>query len=125
MIVLPTRSIRRGIKYAHKAALASMAQHYRVGAAIFKGPRLISIGWNSEKTHPSSCTRYSAHHAEFSALVGNYKYDLVGASIFVVRITPSGKIGMAKPCDACQDFIYAAGITKVFYTNFNGNIEKL
>lgn len=125
MVVIATRSVKRGFRYAHKAALASQAPHYRVGAAIFSGPRLISVGWNSEKTHPSSSTRYKAHHAEFAAIVGNYKRDMIGATIFVVRITPSGKIGLAKPCPECQKFINAAGISKVFYTNFYGEMEKL
>lgn len=110
---------------ARKAALMSNAPHHKVGAAVFKGSRLISIGWNSTKTHPNSKTRHKAHHAEFSALIGNYKYDLMGSTIFVARVTPGGAISMAKPCDECQKIIGAAGVKKVYFTNHAGNVEKL
>lgn len=120
-----SKVLRRGIKFARKAALMSNAPHHKVGAAIFSGNRLISIGWNSTKTHPSSKTRHKAHHAEFAALVGNYKYDLIGTTLFVTRVTPGGAISMAKPCDECQKVIKAAGIKKVYFTNHYGHIEKL
>lgn len=120
-----TYSIQRGMRYAIKAALLSGAEHHRVGAAIFKGKSLISLGWNSTKTHPSSTTRYNAHHAEFDCLMGNYKHDLVGASIFVARITKGGHLGIAKPCPSCEAVIRAAGIKKVYYTNNAGSVDKL
>lgn len=124
-VVQQSKSVRRGLKYANKAALISDAPHHRVGAAIFLGRRLISIGWNSDKTHPDSRTRYNAHHAEFAAIIGNHKFDMLGASIFVVRLTPAGTARMAKPCPECQKVILAAGISKIFYTNFDGEVEKL
>jgi deoxycytidylate deaminase len=120
-----SKSIDRGIKFAKNAAIMSGAPHHKVGAAIFAGRRLISLGWNSKKTHPDSKTRHQAHHAEFAALIGNYKYDLVGAVIYVTRITPGGVLSMSKPCEHCQEVIRASGIRKVFYTNHAGDVEKL
>lgn len=113
------------MKWAIKAAVCSDAEAHRVGAAIMKGKTLISVGWNSQKTHPKSTTRYQGHHAEFDCIIGNYKYELGGTSIFVVRLTPGGRLSMARPCGECLPFIRAAGISKVFYTNHNGEVERI
>jgi deoxycytidylate deaminase len=113
------------MRYAIKAALLSGAEHHRVGAAIFKGKSLVSLGWNSTKTHPDSKTRYNAHHAEFDCLMGNYKHDLVGASIFVARITKGGRLGVSKPCSECEVIIRGVGIKKIYYINQNGEVERM
>lgn len=120
-----SQGLERGMRAAIKAALLSGAEHHRVGAALFKGKALVSIGWNSKKTHPASLTRYKAHHAEFACLTGLYKTDLATTTIFVARITKGGNIGMSKPCDACSSLLRASGIKKVFYTNNKGEIERL
>lgn len=119
------RSIRRGMKWAQKAALLSTAPHHKVGSSIMKGKRVLSVGWNSDKTHPASKTRYNAHHAEFACIVGNHKLDLIGCTLYVTRVTPGGRISMAKPCSDCCDIIRAAGIDKVFYTTHSGDVERL
>lgn len=116
--------IDRGLKYAEKAATLSNNEKFRVGAAIFRGKRLISMGWNNTwKTHPESKARFKACHAEFAAIQGNYKYDLIGATIYVVRITNANRRGMAKPCKYCEEVIAAAGIEQVIYTNQKGEPE--
>lgn len=112
------------IKVAAKATLLSNADHHKVAAAIFAGKRLLSLGWNTTKTHPKSSTRYFAHHAEFSALIGNHKIDLVGSTIMVTRRTPGGQFLMARPCDECFKVIRAAGIARIYYTNEVGDIER-
>lgn len=111
-------------KTSHKAALLSEADHHKVGASIWKGKRLLSVGWNTTKTHPLSNTRYKAHHAEFSALIGNHKIDLIGAAIMVTRLTPGQRLLMAKPCPECYKIIRAAGISRIYYTNEIGEIER-
>lgn len=118
-------SLQRGMRAAIKAALLSGAEHHRVGAALFKGKSLVSIGWNSKKTHPDSLTRYKAHHAEFACLTGLYKTDLATTTIFIARITKGNNIGISKPCDACATLLRTSGIKKVFYTNQKGEIERL
>lgn len=111
-------------KTSHKAALLSAADHHKVGASVWKGKRLLSVGWNNTKTHPLSNTRYKAHHAEFSALIGNHKIDLIGATIMVTRLTPGQRLLMAKPCPECFKIIKAAGIARIYYTNEIGEIER-
>lgn len=123
IIVIPSES-GGCFNSSHRASLLSEADHHKVGASVWKGRRLLSLGWNTTKTHPLSNTRYKAHHAEFSALIGNHKLDLVGATIFVTRLTPGGRLLMARPCQDCFEMIRAAGIARIFYTNENGEIER-
>lgn len=114
-----TRRHDRGLRTATKAARCS-ANNHRVGAALFKGRRLIAVGWNTLKTHPDSETFNQLQHAEFSCLMGQYKYDLVGALLYVVRLTRGGKPGISKPCAPCMDWIRACGLRKVIYLDHNG-----
>jgi len=100
--------------------LASTAGEFRVGAAIVRGRRVVSIGWNQRKTHPKSLSRYKAHHAEFHSIVGMHKFDLVGSDIYVARVTPGGNIGMAKPCIYCQAFLRSCGIRRAYFTTDSG-----
>lgn len=121
-----SRTIERGIKYALKAAQFSEVQgRNHVGAAILKGKCLISLGWNSDKTHPNSKTRYHGHHAEFSCLVGTKKMDISGSTMFVVRVTRMGKLGISKPCPECQDVIRGSGIKKVYYLDPEGKVSLM
>lgn len=115
--------ISRGIKYAIRAAKLSVCD-MRVGAAIFRGPCLISIGWNIGRTHPKSRTRNNCQHAEFSALIGTTKSAIAGCDIFVVRVSKLNNLRMAKPCDFCSRLIGAAGIRRVYFTDHSGNINS-
>lgn len=105
--------------------MLSCADEHKVGAALMKGKTLVGVGWNSTKTHPKSCTRYNGHHAEFACLIGPSKYAIVGATIFVARITRGGNLGISKPCDKCEEFLRAAGVRCAYYYNRNGEVEKM
>ncbi len=100
-------------------------ENYRVGAAIFNGPRLVSVGWNSKKTHPGMDSRYNWQHAETSALIGTSKLCLVRCVIYVVRLTKGGNLGISKPCKLCQRMLADVGIKKIRYVNREGKIERL
>lgn len=116
--------ISRGIKAATEAALLS-TQKYRVGAAIYLGNRLISFGWNSQKTAPANGSIFKWHHAETAALIGTSKVELAKAVIYVVRLTKGGSKRMARPCKNCSVVLKNAGIRRAFYTNQYGLIESL
>ncbi len=117
--------IDRGIKTATEAAKLVTYSRFRVGAAIFLGNRLVSIGWNKDKTNPNAHSVFRWEHAELSALIGTSKHDLSRATIYVVRVTRRGVIRMAKPCGDCQKKLKAAGLRKVVYTNRNGKPRKM
>ncbi len=109
---------------------ATKSRHkYKVGAVIIKGGRLLSVGYNStNKTHPSNQTWENSCHAEEAAILKRIKIQnglasLVGATIYVSRISASGRAAMAKPCIHCEKLIRAVGIKKVVYTNNIGETE--
>lgn len=106
--------IRQAIK------IAGTSRHkQRVGAVIAKGPRIISAGINSYKTHPKSTSPYKTTHAEFSAILRANK-ELTGATLYVVRLLATGELGMAKPCPDCQRFIEKMNLKKIIYSTEDG-----
>lgn len=89
------------------------------GAVIVKGGRVISIGINKNRNHPTivSSEHIKTHcsvHAEVDALrkVKNAK----GATIYVARVNKRGQDRLSRPCDRCHKAIKDAGIRKVVYT---------
>ena len=48
-----------------------------------------------------------------------------GETVNVVRFTMRGHITMAKPCKWCQKFMTRRGVTRVRYTNWDGEWEKM
>lgn len=101
----------------------------RVGAVIYKGNRVISVGNNSRKGHPvmqeynkeMPFHRAPFLHAEVSALLAcRWKQDLRGASIYIARCLNNGGYGLARPCPACLKAIADAGISKIIYTTDYG-----
>lgn len=116
--------IERGIRAATDAALLS-EEKYRVGASIYIGNKLISVGWNSKKTHPDNESIFKWHHAETAALIGTSKRDLSKATIYVVRLTRTNRISISKPCEGCQRMLKAAGITRIVYTDRLGIPQRM
>ena len=115
----------RGMRAAIKAARLSQFYAHRVGAALFSGPRLLSLGFNQHKSHPrSNCF---TRHAEFNSLIGNKRtrQDYRNLTLYVARLTRTDKISLSRPCVACQKVIKDAGIKNVFYTDYTGELEKL
>lgn len=90
---------------------------HQLCAMIVQKNRVLSVGYNSSKTHPiSSATKMQQIHAEMHALVRSSGADLNGAEVIVARARPSGKPGLSKPCETCEALLRRAGIRKVFYT---------
>lgn len=114
----------KGRRAAIKAAYFSDLRYQRVGAALFKGSRLISIGWNVKKTHPKAKTIWS-QHAEFKVFLGLKKEDIIGCDLYIARVTRGERIKTAKPCKDCHPLLEGLGLNKVYYTNDNGELELL
>lgn len=116
------RLLKEAIKEAKKSDLC-----FRVGAVVFRGPTIISRGHNSNSYLDWAKTthKYPTRHAELDA-INNVSRDLLrGAGIFVVRLTRKGDLSCAKPCKDCLYKLLKSGITKIYYTDFSGNILKL
>lgn len=101
----------------------------KVAAAIYYGNQLISVGYNSRKTHPLQ-KKYGKNghaihlHAEIDAIRRAVKVlpSLDGCDIFIARVKRPSKLsknwipGTAKPCIGCQRAIYAFGLRRIYYT---------
>jgi dCMP deaminase len=92
----------------------------QIGAVIYRGNKVISVGFNKVKSHPKLANedRFYSLHAEMSAII-NAKQELKGCSIYVYREFKEGGYALAKPCNRCMATIIESGITKIFFTDTN------
>ena len=126
----------------HYLNLARNACHYsdfarvKLGAVLVYKSKIMSIGWNSNKTSPlqKSLNKLrdfevdcgDAHHslhAEVACLTKARDLDIDWgrASLFICRIKKDGSRGLSRPCSGCQALIKSMGIKNVYYTtNDNG-----
>ena len=107
-------------------AMSEHSQHHthHMGAVIVKKNRVLSLGTNKIKTHPSANTKYKTIHAEFDAIFGLSKEELEGADIYIYRQHRNGMPACSKPCLHCAELIDLAKIKNVYYTD-NGTFCKL
>lgn len=92
---------------------------YRHGAIIVKNGNIVSMGINRSVNHPDLVQfpkTQASVHAEVAALIACRKTNLVGATIYVARISKDGSQAMSKPCINCQKALIARGVKKVYYT---------
>ena len=99
-----------------------------IGCIVVEKHRIISSGYNSNKTCPLqkryNTERFSVDtphclHAEIKALkplLNNSEIDFSKVKVFVYRETKNGKPAMARPCPSCMGFIKELGIKKIYYT---------
>jgi cytidine deaminase len=123
------------VRAAYKVARrADPACTYKIGAVVMDGSLLVGVGANSVKTHTknpkiSRGTLKTQLCAEVSAVLNAMhtvtERDLQKCSIYVVRRRADGTMAMAKPCTFCREFLRRVGIKEAFYTDRNGNIQRL
>jgi len=103
-------------------------------ALIVKGNRILSVGVNSERSHPLAkrlkLTKESESQcAELNACLKlglTHKEELPdfsGLTIIVVRVSKSGTLIMSKPCVGCQQLIRQCGFRKVYWSNEKGELS--
>lgn len=103
---------------------------YRVhiGAVLFKGKRIISVGHNAIRTSsisPKHKLFHNSLHAEQACLLNLDWTKLKGSSILVVKVSPTEKrLGMARPCPLCMKLLNFVGIKNIYYSNEDGEIIK-
>lgn len=118
---------------AKKASEFSTFKRYHVGCiAVYKG-YILSVGYNSNKTHPIqkiyNKERFSADntphslHAEIAALClikNRSDIDWASVELYIYRENKKGEPRMAKPCASCTAMIKDLGIVNVYYTKDSG-----
>lgn len=123
--------VERLLKVAHKATLSTPDTcKFAVGAVIAMGSRVVSTGFNKQKTHPASPDRSEdgSHrmniHAEVDAICSlsrEQKAKLNRCTIYVTRRRVQGNgMGMSKPCPNCMKYLMQHGVKDVWYTNREG-----
>jgi deoxycytidylate deaminase len=114
----------RGKRAAIKAARLSQFYAHRVGAALFDGSQLISVGFNQHKSHPKNLC--FTRHAEFNSILRKNSHRRYrNLILYVARLTRTDKISLSRPCSECQKAILSAGIKAVYYTGYSGELERL
>jgi deoxycytidylate deaminase len=89
---------------------------HQLCALVVNKNRVLSVGYNSDKTHPIAKTNMQMLHAEMHAVLRCPEGDLRGADVIVARARAGGKAGLAKPCAACEGILRRCGVRRVFYT---------
>lgn len=83
-------------------------------AIIYRGGAIISTGYN-----------HGTVHAEKSALSKIWPNKRVGCRLLSIRITKTGLLRMALPCEECMALIKESGIRVIDYSTENGEIKRL
>lgn len=105
-------------------------------AIVTKRNRIISVGTNSDKTHPMAKTLKLARQTETmcAELAAALKIglshkeglpDFRGLTMTVVRVGNNGELRMSKPCQGCQRMLAQCGFKRVMYSNGQGDLVRL
>lgn len=114
--------------YRAKNLAISNGRTYHIAAILWRRGRVVKIGENTNKTHPRFKRQYkdgswaSHMHAEMNVL----RFAQPGDELEVLRFSKCNhQRTMAKPCILCMKEIKKSGITRVTYTNWDGEWEIL
>lgn len=114
-----------------KVAAANDGSNIRFAAAIVRGNKIVSVGFNHMKSHPLQakyCKNEHAIflHAEIAAIKNALKElsveDLSKTDLYITRVKKPKSFskkfvwGLARPCCGCQRAIEEFGIRGVVYT---------
>lgn len=103
-------------------------------AFIVKKNRIISIGFNKDKTNPNSI-KYNYigasgdeivvnTHAELDVVLKYKKNNISDCELIVLRYDGSGKLNNSKPCRGCSNLLREKKIKKVYFSDSDGKIIK-
>ena len=108
-------------------------QHFKLGCIIIKNGKVVCKNCNDKRSRLNN-RNFVCIHAEINCIHNLLKYEkkynkIKNYSIFVVRIgkDKDGNIILrnAKPCKYCSETIKKYGFKKIYYSNDDGNIEKI
>ncbi len=125
------RSWQRGMDAAKAASMFSNGTSlgYRLGAALYAGSNLLSVGFNDWcKSTPLSRHRFydGNTHAEAMTLVRRRHYDRGNNLILYISRTKTDtfhtvtKNACSRPCKSCMNLIRLAGVKKIRFYNEDG-----
>jgi deoxycytidylate deaminase len=103
----------------HASNISRYSQYkFKLGAVLFKGSKILSTGFNTNKTHPKVMKyfKYGRVHAEFDCLLHADPDDIAGSSIYVLRMNKKGETVIAKPCPMCARMMKEFGVVEAFWS---------
>lgn len=101
---------------------------YALCAIIVRGGAVLSVGFNRSPTNgfvehyadrvlgPDRDFTISTHAEVHAIQQVRAKVDLVGCKVYVARRRWNNTVGLARPCEICQETLSAYGIKKAIYT---------
>ena len=122
------------LRYLHIAENIAKNSDYKrihIGAILVNKNKVISTGFNQNKTHPIQKiynNRYLNYkkikgdklHAEVDVLLKLNKKDCNGSTMYIFRRGNDNIYRLSKPCKACMQCILDYGIKRIVYTIENG-----
>lgn len=126
-----TRKHKSFFESAKAVSKMSDFKRVHIGCIVTDGHRIISSGFNTNKTHPvqkrlnkerfDEDTRHTLH-SEVAALIPIMKEDIDfnKVEVFTYREYINGGMAMSRPCPSCMRLIKELGIKKIWYTTPDG-----
>ena len=131
-----TKSHRAYFKAAKAISEVSDFHRASVGCVVVYGHKIISSGYNSNKTNPTQ-KKLNIHrfdvdtpatiHAEVAALlplINRKDISFGDVSLYIYREYKNGKPAMSRPCLSCMALIRQLGIRKIYYSGDNSFINE-
>ena len=127
-----TKSHRSYFKAAKAMSELSNYKQHHLGCVAVYQHKIISSGYNSNKTNPTqkklnACrfTEETPHtvHSELACLlplIGRGDIDFNRVQLYIWRNHANGNPALARPCKSCMQLIKELGIRHVYYTNDGG-----
>lgn len=96
-------------------------QRYRLGAVVVKNGNVIAVGVNKRRNHPdifeskAQIMRHASCCAERDAL-RRAGEAARGSTVYVARVSKSGGVLLARPCNRCYTAMKSAGVKTAYWT---------
>jgi tRNA(Arg) A34 adenosine deaminase TadA len=125
------RILKRAVETAHALCPTNWKNVNNSHVAfLVKKNKIVKIGWNRKRTHPEISKHpyhdgYVGTHAELDVILKSGLEDLNDHSIIVLRVDRKGRLANSKPCPGCLSLLKSYNVEEVFYSDSEGNIEKL
>ena len=125
------RILKRAVETAHALCPTNWKNVNNSHIAfLIKKNKIVKIGWNRKRTHPKIATHpyhdgYVGTHAELDVILKSGLDNLDDHSMIVLRVDRKGRLANSKPCPGCLSLIKSYNVNEVFYSDTEGNIEKL
>jgi deoxycytidylate deaminase len=124
MLFFPGEKLPRKFEIARAASLLSSARRSRqIGAALFSGSILLSVGNNEYgHTHPRSSPFCNLHAEHRCLLRRRWRENGNNLCIYVYRELSDGTRACSKPCSNCLNLLREAGVKTAYYFDIHSRI---